>query len=153
MNEARRRAYLQAMGYDVWLARAAGGSGGQPVLAVGPGRGSTLLVCADAAGSVTKFAADLARALGGDPAWAWPDSGGAGRTLQEAAAEGLFTRIVVFGDALASQLFGPEPPPQLGAAAVSCVPALDELADSGPAKRALWRRLRRPADGDAGLGQ
>jgi hypothetical protein len=141
------------MGYEVWVARAAAGDGGRPVLVVGPGRGATLLVCSEAADSVTKFAADLARALGGDPVWAWPDPAAAGHSLEEAVADGLFTRIVVFGRALAACLFGSEAPALLGTAAVACVPALDELADSGLAKRALWRQLRGPADSETGAPQ
>ena len=153
MNEMRRRAYLEAMGYDVWVARGASETGGQACLAVGPGRGSTLLVCSEASDCVTKFAADLARALGGDPVWAWPDSAATGHTLQDAVAEGLFTRIVVFGSDLATRLFGPEPPPLLGTASVACVPGLNELAGSAAAKQALWRRLSGQVQGASGVRQ
>ncbi|MGD8346475.1 MAG: hypothetical protein PVI83_04475, partial [Lysobacterales bacterium] len=74
MNEARRRAYLEAMGFDVWVQKPP-----PPLenrLVVGPGRGNTLLICATPELSASKLAADIARAVGGEPAWAWPDPEG-----------------------------------------------------------------------------
>ena len=69
MIETRRRAYLEALGFDVWLARPPAPEPG--ALSVGPGSGSTLLVCDAAADSTPDLAKDLARALGGEPTWAW----------------------------------------------------------------------------------
>ena len=101
MTEARRRAYLEAMGYDVWVEKPPGP--GPVRLVVGPGEGSDLLVCEAPDASGGKLAADIARALGTDPVWAWPDpEHDPGRpTLEEAVADRLFTHLLVFGEELA----------------------------------------------------
>jgi hypothetical protein len=60
MTAAQRRAYLDAMGIDVWLERQA-----EPVwdrLVLGPGAGSTLLVCNDPEDAASALAADIVRA-------------------------------------------------------------------------------------------
>jgi hypothetical protein len=141
MNEARRRAYLEAMGYDVWVAR--GTDDGRSRLFVGPGAGSVLLVCAAPEDSCGKLAADIVRAIGNDPAWAWPDPDGGADcpTVEEAVAGRLFTRLVVFGEDLARALFGGPAPDVLASSAVQVAPGLDELAVRGTAKQALWRLL------------
>lgn len=192
MSEARRRAYLAAMGFDVWVARStaakierlhpaqsrheANAPAGAPARAavgaeadaeagaeagaksdarcgriqVGPGRGSTLLVCASAAESASKFAADVVRAVGGDPPWAWPvpgESGGAGGdsfTLEEAIGARLITRVFVFGGDAGGRLFTSGIPPVVGTATVTPLAALEEISLQGVAKRALWRCLRDP---------
>ncbi|MGK2927587.1 MAG: hypothetical protein ACSLE2_18395 [Lysobacterales bacterium] len=160
MIEARRRAYLEAMGFDVWVARSAAQpiaeAGSQPgLLVVGPGQGSTLLVCAEAAQTAGKFAADLTRALGGDPAWAWPDrdgdgtgdGGGDSLGLEAAIGARLFTRVVIFGADTARWLFEEAVPEVVASAAVSTLDGLEELAVSSAAKRALWQRLQNPLRG------
>jgi len=141
MTEARRRAYLEAMGYDVWVAKPPGP--GPARLVVGPGEGGDLLVCAAPDASSSKLAADIARALGGDPVWAWPDPTGdpAQPTVEEAVGERLFTQLLVFGETLAHALFGAAPPGVVGSSAVHVAPELDELAVRGSAKRALWRLI------------
>ncbi len=141
MTEARRRAYLEAMGYDVWVARPPGP--GPARLVVGPGVGGDLLVCASPDESSGKLAADISRALGGDPSWAWPDPNGenGGPTVEEAVADRLFTHLIVFGAELANALFGAQPPDVLGSSAVRVAPALDELAVRGTAKCAFWRLI------------
>ena len=164
MSEARRRAYLAAMGFDVWVARstdtAIGGphaapsgpeaDAGRGRIQVGPGRGSTLLVCASAADSASKFAADVVRVVGGDPPWAWPirgvgrGAGGDGFTLEEAVGARLITRVFVFGDDAGSQLFRNGLPRVVGTATVTPLAALGEISLRGAAKRALWRCLRDP---------
>lgn len=157
MIEARRRAYLEAMGFDVWVARVATRSAEQPVsqsglLVVGPGQGSTLLVCASAAETAGKFAADLTRALGGDPAWAWPDrdgSGGDSLGLEAAIGARLITRVFIFGADTARWLFVGAVPEVVGSATVTTLDGLGELAVRGAAKRALWRRLQDPLRGGA----
>lgn len=141
MTEARRRAYLEAMGYDVWLAKP---PGPDPVrLVVGPGEGGDLLICAAPEASGSKLAADIVRALGSDPVWAWPDPGGdpARPTLEDAVADRLFTHLLVFGDELARALFGAGAPDVIGSSAVRVAPEMDELAVRGDAKRALWRLI------------
>jgi hypothetical protein len=117
---------------------------------VGPGRGSTLLVCASAAESASKFAADVVRAVGGDPPWAWPVGGGGGGvggdsfTLEEAIGARLITRVFVFGGDAGGRLFTSGIPPVVGTATVTPLAALEEISLQGAAKRALWRCLRDP---------
>lgn len=154
MIEARRRAYLEAMGFDVWVHRSAAQPIAQSIsqsglLVVGPGQGSTLLVCAAAAETASKFAADLTRALGGDPAWAWPDRGGSGDglTLEAAIGARLITRVVIFGADTACWLFDGAVPEVVASAAVSTLDGLEALAVRGAAKRALWQRLQNPLRG------
>lgn len=158
MIEARRRAYLEAMGFDVWVARSPAQSMAQPMsqpglLVVGPGQGSTLLVCAAAAETASKFAADLTRALGGDPAWAWPDrdgrgdGGGESLGLEAAIGARLITRVVIFGADTARWLFDGAVPEVVASAAVLTLDGLEELAVRGAAKRALWQRLQNPLRG------
>lgn len=163
MIETRRRAYLEAMGFDVWVARSAAQAETQVEaqaatqfdagadeqwgrIQVGPGRGSTLLVCAAAAESASKFAADVVRALGGDPAWAWPGGGAGGDscTLEEAIGAGLITRVFVFGDDAARWLFQGEIPSVVGSATVTSLAGLGEISRRGAAKQALWRCLQDP---------
>jgi hypothetical protein len=141
MTEARRRAYLEAMGYDVWVEKPPGP--GPVRLVVGPGGGSDLLVCEAPDASGGKLAADIARALGTDPVWAWPDpEHDPGRpTLEEAVADRLFTHLLVFGEELARALFGTSAPDILGSSAVRVAPDMDELAVRGSAKRTLWRLI------------
>lgn len=142
MIEARRRAYLGAMDIDVWLQRP------QPAepdhLLLGPGQGSTLLICAQPAAGAGKLAGDLSRAVGQDPVWAWPDpdDAPAGPRLQEAVEVRLFTRVVIFGRSLASRLFRGDVPGVLVSAAVVVAPDLEELAVRGTAKQAFWRQLQ-----------
>jgi hypothetical protein len=155
--EARRRAYLEAMGFDVWVARSTAADAGeeqpgriQGHIQVGPGRGSTLLVCAAAADSASRFAADVVRALGGDPAWAWPvrgvghGAGGDNITLEEAIGARLITRVFVFGGDTARWLFQGEIPPVVGSATVTPLAGVGEIAQQGAAKQALWRCLQDP---------
>jgi hypothetical protein len=184
VNEARRRAYLEALGFDVWVARSAALAGGAQAAAsadtpfdatlsapfdasadqqngrirVASGRGSTLLVCSSAADSASKFAADVVRALGGDPAWAWPirdlgrdlgrgvgrDAGGDHLTLEAAIGARLITRVLVFGDDTARWLFQGAIPPVIGSATVTPLAGLGEIAQHAAAKRALWRCLQDP---------
>jgi hypothetical protein len=148
MIEARRRAYLEAMGLDVWLSRSAPAANvtAAGLLQLGPGDGSTLVVCAEPAESAGKFAGDLARALGAEPVWAWPDpAGGSGSTsLAEAIDNRLITRVLLFGDTAAGWLFPPgEVPAAVGSAAIVPLADMQELAVSGSAKQQLWRCLCR----------
>ena len=145
MIESRRRAYLEALGFDVWVARPPPPERGRVVL--GPDPAGTLLVCAAPADSATKFAGDLVRALGGQASWAWPDSGGGeGMELAEAIAAGLLTRVILFGPEPVRWLFPAEVPDVLGTASVAVAPGLDELAVRGRAKQSLWRILRDPLE-------
>jgi hypothetical protein len=142
MIEARRRAYLEALGFDVWLTRPAAAE--RCRLAVSGGRGSTLLVCPAPADSETELARDVARMLGGDPVWAWLEASAdaAGQPLEEIIAGRLITRVVLFGPEPGRGLFRGPAPEIIGTAMILTAPPLEELAVSGSARRALWRQLR-----------
>ena len=151
MIEARRRAYLEAMGFDVWVARPPPPQRGQILL--GPNPASTLLICAAPADGATKLAGDLVRALGGQASWAWPDSGGGeGVELAEAIERHLITRDVLFVAGPARWLFPTDVPEVLGTAAVNVAPGLDELTVRGRAKQSLWRILRDPLQPATAVG-
>ncbi len=142
MTEFRRRAYLDAMGFDVWAVKPP-----EPVfdrLLLQPGEGSTLLICDAPEATASRIAADIGRALGGEAVWAWPDPDGKpdNPTLEEAVSRQLFTRVVLFGASLERCLFVGGLTPVVGSAAVSCCDALEELAIRGGAKQALWRQLK-----------
>lgn len=149
MIDARRQAYLEAMGLDVWVARPPAPEPGRLVFE--SGTGSTLLVCADASLRHSKLAGDIVRALGGQPAWAWPDCEGDPRAQDLAGAidQELFTQLIVFGEDLAGEIFREDVPAVLGSAAVSVCPGLDELAVRGTAKKSLWQLLLRLTEGAA----
>jgi hypothetical protein len=141
MNEGRRRAYLEAMGFDVWLARPADPDPNR--LHLEPGRGSTLLIGAGPGQCTSPLGGDIALAVGQEPVWAWPetDPGQGGEALREAVENRLFTRIIVFGEDLAGSLFDGDVPEVLVSSSVSVAPGLDELAVRGTAKQGLWRLL------------
>ena len=143
MIEMRRRAYLEALGFEVWVARPAAAEPGR--LNVGLGSGSTLLVCEAADDCATELAGDLARAVGGEPAWAWldPADGTGGQDLGDIISGRLITRILLFGAETARRLFRGSAPQIVGSAAVAIVPGLQELAVSGSARRSLWQQLRK----------
>jgi hypothetical protein len=141
MTEARRRAYLAALGFDVWVAKPPGPL--RDRLEIGAGQGSILLVCATPEEGESAISTDIARALGGDPVWAWPDPEGTpdGPRLEDAVRDHLFTRVIVFGPSLAERLFGGAAPAVLLSSSVSVAGGLDELAVRGAAKRELWALL------------
>lgn len=143
MIEARRRAYLEALGFDIWLTRSAGSEPGW--LTVGPGSGSMLLVCAEAADRTTDLAKDLARAIGGEPVWGWLDgsSEAGGQVLGDVISGRLITRVVLFGAETARRLLQGKSPEFVGSAAIAMVPSLQELAVSGFARQSLWQQVRK----------
>jgi hypothetical protein len=157
VSEARRRAYLEALGFDVWVPRLGTPAGslitGCPTgrLQLGPGQGSTLVVCATAEDSATRFAGDLARALGSDPVWAWPDRQATADALalEEAIGVRLITRVIVLGAEPARWLFADTVPAVVGSAAVAIAASVNELGARGAARRALWRSLRGGPSGRA----
>lgn len=150
MIDPRKQAYLEAMGFDVWVARSSPAT--RDRLALAPGQGSTLLVCARAGDRETALAADIARAVGDDPSWGWPDPAGLpdAPTLEQAIGNGLITRVVVFGRETARQLLGADVPAVLKSSEVAVVADLDELATHGTAKQALWKLLDPGEAGRAG---
>lgn len=146
MIDARRQAYLEAMGVDVWVAKPPRPE--RDRLLLGGGEGSTLLVCSSAPDSTSLLAGDIARALGNDPVWSWPDVQGdpAGVRARDAVEQRLFTQLIVFGTALSERLLGDDVPGVLGSAAVHVCPGLDEVAVRGTAKKHLWQLLLRCRD-------
>lgn len=142
MIEARRRAYLEALGLDVWITRPPAAERGR--VGVGAGEGSALLVCPSVDDCNMEIAEDLARALGGDPVWAWlePVSENDGQFLEDIVADRLITRVLLFGPEPGRSLFKGPVPALVGSAVVAVAPALEELAANGSARQALWRQLR-----------
>ena len=141
MIETQRRAYLEAMEIAVWINKPAAPDTARWL--VGPGSGSTLLLCRSPEESGTRLAADIGRSLGGDPAWAWPDpeSSQERPSLEATIEQYLFTQVVLFGTALAGQAFSGKVPGILGSAKVQVTADLDELAVDGMARRHLWQCL------------
>ena len=144
MIEARRRAYLEALGLDVWLTRPTVEERG--CLAVNDGRGSTLLVCPSSADCLTDIAADVARALGGDPVWAWldPPPAEGGERLEHIITHRLITRVLLLGLSAERSLFQGDAPGIVGSATVSVAPSLDDLASSASARKSFWDLLWKP---------
>ena len=142
MNEARRRAYLEALGLDVWVQCPDAPSGS--LLGANQGRGSTLMVFPRASDMESELVRDLLRAAGGDPACAWlePDPGGDGETLEELVTSRLITRILLFGGQSARRLFAGAAPEVVGSSRLSVAPDLGTLAGNGTAKKALWGALQ-----------
>lgn len=141
MMESRRRAYLQAIGLDVWTIRPPPPSLDRLVLQ--PGNGRTLLVCQEPEETAQRLAADIARALDQDVVWAWPDPDGRAEnaSLEEVIDQYLFTRVVVFGSALANRMCKGEVPHVIGSASILVTRDAGELAVRGSAKQAFWEQL------------
>lgn len=141
MIESQRRAYLDALGLEVWSIKPP-----EPQfdrLLFQPGEGSTLLICEVPEATATRLAADIVRALAGKVVWAWPDPAGSPQspTLEQAVGQYLFTRVVLFGDSLARQMFRGDAPLVAGSASITVSDGLDELAVRGNAKQVLWKQL------------
>lgn len=111
-------------------------------IVVGPGNGSTLLLCGGSEEASTALAADIARCLEGEPVWGWPASSAAaaGTTLGDAIEEHLFTRVLVFGRepvanaAVRTAGFA-------GSAQLIWTDPIPVLMESGAARRRLWQEL------------
>ena len=141
MIESQRRAYLDAMGLDVWSIKPP-----EPEfdrLIFQPGEGSTLPICDAPETTATRIAGDIARALAGKVVWAWPDPEGSPQspTLEQAVGQYLFTRVVLFGDGLARQLFRGDAPLVTDSASITVSIGLGDLAVRGNAKQILWKQL------------
>ena len=141
MIEAQRRAYLEAMDISVWAGKPAETDRNRII--IGPGSGSTLLLCRDPGESATPLASDICRYLGESPVWAWADPEGSSEhpTLESAVDKHLFTRVLLFGETLAMQVFKAKVPQILGSACVVVTSDLNELAASAGARKKLWRQL------------
>lgn len=149
MIEPRRQAYLEAMGFDVWVAKPPPPEWDR--LLVRPGQGSTLLVCTAPEQCTSALGEDITRTIGGDPVWAWPDPAGSPDSprLEEVVRDGLFTRVIVFGKQTSDRLFDSGVPAVIISSAVSVAADIEELAIRGTAKQALWAILKQ-ASGTSG---
>jgi len=115
-------------------------------LEIGPGSGSTLLLCSRPEDAAMPLASDIARCLDEAPVWGWSSQshGGQGSaetgfTLERAIDERLFTRVLLFcSDSMASQSDKVE---VLGSARIIYAPSLAELASQAEHKRRLWMQL------------
>ncbi|MBT8048753.1 MAG: hypothetical protein HKN57_05030 [Xanthomonadales bacterium] len=141
MIELRRRAYLDAMGFDVWAVKPPAVATNRLILQAGDG--DTLLICAQPDHTASRFAGDVARTLGGRVVWAWPDPEGSSDcpTLDEAVRQFLFTRVMLFGTGLARRIAGDEISPVVGSAFVQVTEDMEDLAVTGRAKRKFWNQL------------
>jgi hypothetical protein len=141
MIESRRRAYLDAIGLDVWSLRPPEPEFNR--LLFQPGTGGTLLICDTPDATATRIAGDIARALGGEVVWAWPDPEGNPQslTLEQAVDQYLFTRVVLFGTGLGRRMFLSGAPQVAGSAGVTVTDKLDELAVRGNTKQEFWKQL------------
>jgi DNA polymerase III psi subunit len=160
MNELQKQAYLDAMGIDVWQlrqplqaevqaeaatppqattieAQAETAIQLQPAtIHLGPGKGGTLLICADNTDSASRLANDIERALGNGPVWAWPEEGQ--QPLESAVDEQLFTVVAIFGDTLAGQFFAGSTPASIKTARLVLLPSMQDVLTSAKSRRQLW---------------
>lgn len=148
MIEARKQAYLEAMGVPVWCLRETAAIetplvDNNCVLKLGPGSGGILLVCATDTDSASKLANDIGRALGKVPVWSWPDDGEDAVKPAVAVDKNLFTSVAIFGAELAEKLFGNELPAKLNSAALVLLPSMRDLETRAEARRSLWVELCR----------
>lgn len=161
--DARRLAYLDAMGIEVWRPRTAREkalSEGVGTLVLGDGDSDILCVALNPGEAGCKLANDISEAMRTRPLWSWPPdpsgAGGDGISLAAAVAEKLLTRVLVFGEELAGTLFGNEVPEVIAGARVHVVPSLARLDREREAKRILWNIMReqgmaaKPASGGSG---
>lgn len=149
--DARRLAYLDAMEIDVWVPRGSQlaesprdevADIGGPLLVLGDGDGDILCVAGSAREAHLRLATDIGGAMREMPVWSWPRSAkedaALSMSVDDAVADRLFTRVLVFGEDLSETLFDGLAPDSVGTARVHVVPGLDQLANDRAAKRILW---------------
>lgn len=144
MISARKQAYLEALEIPVWVRRElvcqlpdfvpAG-------LALGPGSGEVLMICAGMEQPSGQIASDIARALKYEPVWAWLSPEGSGMRVEEAVSERMFTTAIVFGSDVASALFGDQSPQTIHSARLLVVPTTEELSANPLKRKAMWQML------------
>lgn len=148
--DARRLAYLDAMDIDVWVPRGekspdAGEDHAGPRLVLGEGEGDILCLVGTGEEAAVKLAADISRAMRCAPTWGWPvGSPGFGAetvSLENAVSDRLITRVLVFGEGVASAIFGASRPDTVGTARVHLVPGIERLGSDRAAKRKLWELM------------
>jgi len=146
--DARQKAYLDAMDIPLWelrsvLQQQVSQSAQTPGLKLGPGSGGILLICAADTEAASKLSNDISRTLGSVPVWAWPATDEAAISPTDAVDENLFTTVAVFGEQLASQLFGSDLPTRLSSASLVLLPAMQDLEVRAEARRELWQLMCR----------
>ena len=148
MADAHQLAYLKALGIPVWVRRGDSGQADQmsdqwavSTLKLGPGSSSILLVCSNTNEPAGQLASDIARAFSGEPVWAWPAGGEDVHSVESAVNEQLFTTVVVFGQALAWQVFGKQVPEMIGPARILVVPGMNDLTTCPAERRRLWQTM------------
>lgn len=140
--QARRKAYLEAMGIPVWeLREPTQAEAAAQAVQLGPGAGQVLLLGSTADESAAKLSSDVARCLKSEPVWGWPAGDESGARLEDSVGERLFTHILVFGPETETALFGGPAPDVVGSAVVIRAPSLEEIAQSGAGRRKLWAVL------------
>lgn len=148
--EARRLAYLDAMRIDVWVPRSektrqALEDEAGPRLMLGDGDGDILCLVGSEDDAALKLINDIGRAMRCAPVWAWPAGnpglGAETVTIEEAVADRLLTRVLVFGKGVASAVFGASPPDSVGTARIHLVPGIERLGSDQAAKRTLWKLM------------
>lgn len=143
MPDNRQRAYLDAMGIDVWSLREAPDAPvsnlpESPGIKLGPGDGGVLLVCADDTDSASRLANDIERALGHVPVWSWPQEDENTVQLKTAVDEHLYTVVAIFGEELAGRFFDGELPGSLNSAKLVLLPSMQDIQSKADARKALW---------------
>lgn len=150
MMDARRLAYLDAMDIDVWVPRGetspdAGQDESGPRLVLGEGEGDILCLVGTGEEAALQLAADIGRAMRRAPTWGWP-AGNPGYgaevvNLENAVSDRQITCILVFGEGVASAVFGASRPDTVGTARIYLVPAIERLGSDRAAKRELWELM------------
>lgn len=150
MMDARRLAYLDAMDIDVWVPRGkktpdAGQDDSGPRLELDEGEGDILCLVGTAEEAALRLAADIGRAMRCAPTWGWPvGSPGYGAeivSLENAVSDRQITCVLVFGEGVASAVFGALRPDTVGTARIYLVPGIESLGSDREAKRKLWELM------------
>lgn len=137
--------YLRALDIPVWVSRdtepepATVPMQDTRLLRLGPGNSAVLCVCHAADETASVLAADISRALGEAPVWAFPDEGPGTMEIEQAVDEHLNAFVLVFGEALAGEVLGAEPGSRIQSARVLVAPSLQELETSPASRKALWQ--------------
>jgi hypothetical protein len=166
VNSALQNEYLEALGIDVWVPRAAtctehaDDSGAEHIkesrsrvpaagsndavagIVLGPGKSSTLFLCDQSAAAATPIAADISRSLDCEPVWSWPaqDDAKNAMPLKQAIGEGLFTRVLIFGADLLSQ-DDSQDDEIMASARILRTETIRVLTDNARARQQLWSQL------------
>ncbi len=139
--------YLDAMGIDVYRVRDPRESEApsDPLLETGDGDGDILCIVETKDQARLKLAAGIGAAMRCAPVWSWPLDGvadsGQAQTVRNTIAEKLITRVLVFGESLAGQVFGEDVPAVISAARIHVAPGLSQVAEDQQAKRLLWKTM------------